>query len=256
MNTILSLYKPRCMTPLQAINHLKEMRPELKNEKISYAGRLDPMAQGLLILLLGDENKKRHEFENLDKTYEFTILFGIETDTYDVLGKITGVKMVPDTIEQNLKDILPNFTGKRIQEFPPYSSQTIDGKPMYYLARNNLLKGKLIPTKEIEIINLTIISRQVLPSTEIIKKIIHDIDRVQGDFRQDEIRKEWENVLKENPDSSFTLATLQADVTSGTYIRSLVHEIGKTLSTSALAYSIIRTRVGDRTIEDALTLTR
>jgi len=243
------------MTPLQAINHLKEMHPEFMDVKISYAGRLDPMAQGLLILLLGDENKNRHAFENLDKTYEFTILFGFETDTYDVLGRITGIKKVPDNIEQSLKDILPSFTGKRIQKYPPYSSQTIDGKPMYYLARNGLLEGKAIPTREIEIKKLTYISSKVLPTTELLGKIIDDINLVEGDFRQGEIRKEWQVALMDSPDNSFTLITLQADVTSGTYIRSLAHEIGRTLSTSTLAYSIIRIRVGDRTIEDAITLT-
>lgn len=243
------------MTPLQAVNHLKVLRPELKDEKISYAGRLDPMAQGLLILLIGDENKKRHEFEDLDKTYEFTILFGAETDTYDVLGRITGVKKIPDNVEQKLKDILPNFTGKRIQEYPPYSSQTIDGKPMYFLARNNLLAGKLIPTKEIEIKELTFLSNETLPASELIGKIIRDISLVQGDFRQDVITKDWEVILKNSARENFTLVSLRATATSGTYIRSLAHEIGRALSTSALAYSIIRTRVGDQTINKALRLT-
>ena len=99
MNTIILINKPISLTPLQAIRRLQSLHPELEGEKIGYAGRLDPMAEGLLLLLVSDENKKRKEYERLPKTYEFEVLLGIETDSYDVLGIITKVDATSLKIE-------------------------------------------------------------------------------------------------------------------------------------------------------------
>ena len=74
-------------TPLEAINKFKKQNPAYKDEKIAYAGRLDPMAQGLLLLIIGDkENKKINKHLKKDKEYHAQILLGIQTDSYDILG--------------------------------------------------------------------------------------------------------------------------------------------------------------------------
>src|SRR4051812_15345092 len=88
MQAIILLNKPLSFTPLQATLKFKQAFPEYADQKIAYAGRLDPMAEGLLLLLIGNETKKRKDYEALSKTYEFSILLGISTDTYDLLGKI------------------------------------------------------------------------------------------------------------------------------------------------------------------------
>jgi len=95
------LNKPLGMTPLEAIREFQRKNPKYQTTKLSFAGRLDPMAEGLLLVLEGEENKDRKRFENLDKTYEFSILFGVTTDTYDLLGKITRF--------ENLKFEIFNF---------------------------------------------------------------------------------------------------------------------------------------------------
>ena len=68
MQSVIPVYKPLGLTPLQAIVKFKKLFPDYANEKISYAGRLDPMAEGLLLLLVGEENKQRNEYEDLSKT--------------------------------------------------------------------------------------------------------------------------------------------------------------------------------------------
>ena len=84
------IYKPIGQTPLEAIELLRKSDPSLADVRMAYAGRLDPMADGLLVVLVGDECKNRTKYELLDKTYNFTMLLGLSTDTYDILGRITS----------------------------------------------------------------------------------------------------------------------------------------------------------------------
>src|SRR3989344_5566750 len=86
MKKVISLYKPVGKTPLQCIRAFQSKFPEYKNVTLSYAGRLDPMAEGLLLILVAAENEKRSIYQDMDKTYDFTVLFGITTDSYDLLG--------------------------------------------------------------------------------------------------------------------------------------------------------------------------
>ena len=93
MKNVIYLWKPVGVTPLQFLNIFKEKHSEYKNETLSYAGRLDPVAEGILIVLVGDENKKREKYLGLDKQYVSEIVFGISTDTFDQLGLITNVNV-------------------------------------------------------------------------------------------------------------------------------------------------------------------
>jgi hypothetical protein len=83
---MIKLYKKIAETPLQALKRLRRRRPELADARLSYAGRLDPMACGILPVLVGEENDRRENFLGRDKTYVFTVLFGVATDTFDLLG--------------------------------------------------------------------------------------------------------------------------------------------------------------------------
>jgi tRNA U55 pseudouridine synthase TruB len=74
------------VTPLQAIETFRKEKPELKDLPLTYAGRLDPMAGGKLLVLIGDECKRREKYDGLDKEYEFEVLLGFASDSGDVLG--------------------------------------------------------------------------------------------------------------------------------------------------------------------------
>ena len=252
MNEVITVNKPRGLTPLQTIQLFKQKFPNYQNEKMSYAGRLDPMASGLLILLVGDQNKKRNEFESLQKTYEFELLLGITTDTYDALGLITAVSPPqPNTLKQ-CAQLLPLFIGSYEQAYPPFSSMHVLGKPLYYWAREGKLHDIKIPTKTVTIKSLEIISMSLIKSPDLVTNEVNAIKQVSGDFRQAEIIKMWRTLVKKN--QSFPLITCRTTVSSGTYIRSIAHEIGKRLGIGGIAYSINRTQVGKYLLEDALEL--
>jgi tRNA pseudouridine55 synthase len=113
MEKVLKLYKNLGETPLECLERFRVSNPEYANEKMTYAGRLDPMAEGLLIALVGEECKKKDEYLGLDKEYVFEVLFGFQSDTYDILG-------IPKIAEK--KDFeIQSFVGKRVQEYPAYS---------------------------------------------------------------------------------------------------------------------------------------
>ena len=79
------LYKTVGQTPLECMELWRQTKPELKDTPLAYAGRLDPMAEGVLLVLIGEECKKQADYHNLDKEYEFEILFGVHSDSGDVL---------------------------------------------------------------------------------------------------------------------------------------------------------------------------
>ena len=160
------------MTPLALIETWRKKNPEYKTTTLSYAGRLDPMAEGVILVLIGDENKRRKDYENLPKTYVFSLLLGISTDTYDVLGKITSYspkKMFP-TITPSL---LNSFLGEQTQTLPPYSSYAINGKPLYYYARRNRLHEITLPTNTITIDSLTMKTRSKTSASNLLTYIHH-----------------------------------------------------------------------------------
>lgn len=270
MKNVICVYKPVGLTPLQAITKLKDLYPEYKGVKISYAGRLDPMAEGLLLLLVGDENKKRKNYENLKKTYEFTVLLGIETDTYDMLGIIqnTQSRLSRDQISrysdisdfqsiQSIQNILKSFIGKNLQAYPPYSSKTVRGKPLYWWARNNRLNEIQIPSRGVEIIDIQMLSVSKISIQELRFMIQERINKVRGDFRQDEILKTWEiffNNLAIQQSNNFPVVNCTVACSSGTYVRSICHEIGQKLGTGAIALEIKRIQIGKYTLNETINI--
>src|SRR5882672_2639192 len=160
MKQILSINKPVGLTPLEVIKKLRIAKPEFANETIGYAGRLDPLAHGVLLLMIGDTTKERAQYLALPKTYEFTLIFGLKTDTYDLLGYLAAVKInpVPKNVSLFVNTFVNSHVKKQLQEYPPYSSKTVAGKPLFWYAKNNKLSEIEIPSHEIEIFDFTFLS--------------------------------------------------------------------------------------------------
>ena len=253
-HSVIPIYKPLGMTPLQALYVLQRVKPELHNKTLAYAGRLDPMAEGLLLVLVGDECKKREQYQMLPKTYEVTVLFGFATDTYDALGLITDrAKKLPSDIDGEFSATLPTLIGKFDQAYPPYSSVRVKGKPLFYWAREGLLDTITIPTKSIEITKISLLTSGVHTSEELLSLIIHKIELISGDFRQDKILSKWRKDLT-IATQHFPFITIRVNSTHGAYMRSLAHEIGKKIDVPALTLSIKRLSVGEFLSEDALVI--
>ncbi len=240
-------------TPLAALERL--CRDHGIYEKVTYAGRLDPMASGLLLVLSGDDVHKKDSMLEHTKTYEFTILLGVATDTGDILGKVTEVATAENNLETTfgaasvkVKKIIESFKKTYNQPYPLYSSKTVDGKPLWTYAREGT-KPDVVPTHSVTISRCVLNGVESISSADLLQQIHARIEPVVGDFRQDEILQLWNESITAG---TFVLLNCTADVSSGTYIRQLAVDIGVKLGVPALAYNIHRTKVGSYSLKDAL----
>ncbi len=220
---------------------------------MTYAGRLDPMASGLLLILAGDETKNKEKYLNLGKEYKFEVLFGFNTDTYDILGKVTTNFEFSATdyklkeLETKIKKELKNFTGKFKQKYPIFSSKTVKGKPLFFYARHG--ENIEVPDREINVKSIKFIKLRKINNEKLLENIECRIKKVQGDFRQKEILEIWRKKLKQGQsllkkEEYFYIANLEIKCGTGTYVRGIVNSLSENIRIPALAYSIKRTKIG------------
>ncbi len=213
MNGILLVDKPAGWTSFDVVNKVRRIVEQSgqnttgkKRFPVGHTGTLDPLATGLLVLMLGTYTKKVPEYTKLDKTYEVTMRLGQTSTTGDEEGEKTNVSDRKPT-QQEIEQALQTFVGNIMQTPPVYSAIKINGQRAYKLAR----KGEA-PKME--------------PRPATIYKIA---------FTQ----------------YAYPLVWFTAEVSSGTYIRSLVEDVGSALGTGAYMIGLRRTRVGEFTLEKA-----
>jgi len=232
-------------TPLEALERVRVVHNILNSVPMTYAGRLDPMAEGLLLVLVGEECKNKEEYLGMDKEYEVEVLFGFSTDTGDLLGKVKSqkLKVKSESQKSKIEEILQSLVGKFEQEYPKFSSKTVEGKPLFAYAKSGELPDEL-PSKQVEIYDIKFLEERKISNDELLNYIEENIGKVKGDFRQEEILSGWREVLN-NKNEQNEIIKIKVNCSSGTYMRLLAEKIGEKLGSSALAFSIRRTRVGE-----------
>lgn len=238
---MIEFYKKRGETPLQALMRLRKEQPEYKESKLSYAGRLDPMAEGVLPVLVGEEeNKNRKEFLNKNKIYKAEFLIGCATDTGDILGLIEK----KDFKKIELKDLeyaIKKLSTIKKQTYPWFSSKTVQGIPLFEYALKKDF-SVVRPERGVKIYKVSEITVKEVESKKIIQNIITDIQKVEGNFRQKKILDMWNNLIGSTP-GTVQLVVCHLEVSSGTYIRGLTESIESTIKSPVLLYRLVRTRV-------------
>lgn len=216
MNGILLVDKPKEWTSFDVVGKARSIITKSpfnetgkKRFPVGHTGTLDPLATGLLVLLLGKYTKKAPQLTKLDKTYEVTMRLGQTTTTGDEEGeKVDTSAEAPS--KEAIQAALQKFTGEIMQTPPAYSAIKVNGQRAYKLAR----EGK---TVEIEPRKATI-------------------------YKSELTRYEYPFVY-------FT-----AEVSSGTYVRSLVEDLGKELGVGAYMSDLRRTKIGQFDLKNAITV--
>ena len=183
----------------------------LETKKVGHTGTLDPAASGVLVLCIGNGLKLCELLTNHDKEYIASVTLGIETDTLDMDGTIISTETV-DIDEDTIRQAVGSFLGSYLQEVPKYSAVKVNGKKLYEYARNNI--DVKLPSKMVTISSI---------------EIVDNIEYVDGKI-------------------NFKIKTT---VSKGTYIRSLVRDIGKRLGCPAVMSGLVRTRVGEFKLDNA-----
>ncbi len=247
MKKVLIFNKKEGETPLEVLDKFRLKNKKYKDIKMTYAGRLDPMASGILLVLAGEETKKKEKYLILDKEYDFEILFNFATDTYDILGKIVsfaGQDLDKNIIKDRIKENLKYFIGKFKQQYPTYSSRTVKGKPLFTYARSG--KNVKRPSREVNVKELKFLKLRKINNKKLLTNIERRIKKVQGDFRQKEILKIWQKKLLLKKSPNFFIGTFKIKCSSGTYVRDIANGLGEKINVPALAFSIKRTKIGKR----------
>lgn len=249
---VVNLYKNLGETPRERLERLRREMPHYEHEVLSYAGRLDPMAEGVLLCLVGSANKRREAYLDMPKEYVLDVLFGFSTDTYDVLGRVMDTGDASFISRKAISKSLNEFRGTLPQEYPPFSSKTVEGRPLFEWARTSALSAMVLPTRSVIVYDITLTAMYKVEERTLLSYIEENVGKVQGDFRQDEILRLWRRTLKSEGTRTFPAATITISCSSGTYARSIAQGLGRELGVPALALHILRTKVGEYDIKDSL----
>lgn len=210
MNGIIIINKHKGCTSHDIVYKVKKMF----NEKVGHTGTLDPMATGVLPLLIGKGTQCSKYLINHDKIYNVTLQLGEKTDTADSEGKVIETKEVKEKTlkKENIEKILEKFKGKQEQIPPIYSAIKVNGKKLYEYAR----KGQEVEIKprKIEIYNIELL-----------------------------------NINEKQKQIEF-----QVSCSKGTYIRSLCEDIAQRLGTVGYMLELKRIQVGNFNIKEAITI--
>jgi len=222
----------------------KQVADDSQN-KISYIGRLDPLASGIIIYLEGDELKSRDKYMNMDKTYKFNLIIGMSTDTGDCLGMIRKIQTVNTINMSRLLEVFSQFLGEYEQKYPNYSAYQIHKngvkKPLWYFAKNGIeLEESEIPKHVVKIYNLEQDAKPIFS----IRNMNHFMEQVglipDGlELRKEQITAQYME-YKETDKIRLIGIPMLAKVSSGTYIRQLCADIGDKLGVPCMADKIER----------------
>lgn len=206
MDGILIVNKSEGFTSRDVVNKLSKI---FNTKKIGHTGTLDPIAKGVLVVVIGKYTKLCEDLTQTYKEYVATFKLGILTDTLDITGNIIDEKSC-NVSEEEIRSVIASYKGVYNQEVPIYSSVKINGRKLYEYARNG--ENVVLPKREVDIKNIEVL----------------DINK---------------DIVK-----------IKCLVSKGTYIRSLIRDIGESLNTHATMTDLIRTKQGIFDIKDSYTL--
>jgi tRNA pseudouridine55 synthase len=252
MESILIVYKRIGETPLEALERVRLDKHIPSEVPMTYAGRLDPMAEGVMIILVGDacEENNKKKYLGFDKTYELEILVGFSTDTHDLLGLVQNMKTDVDQKEilEKVQNEMQTWIGEFEQTYPLYSSKTVSGKQLFTYGQSG--EAVKLPNHLVRVYSLSYMSSRSITSEVLETYLDENIGKVLGDFRQSEIVQTWHEKLQSMQKKEFLVVKLEVVCGSGMYVRQLVHDIGKNIGIPMLMFSLKRTRVGEYSLKN------
>jgi tRNA pseudouridine55 synthase len=183
MDGILIIDKPQGITSHDVVDLL---RRHFGFKKVGHAGTLDPMATGVLVMLIGAMTKSSHNFISDDKEYEGEMILGVTSDTGDMWGKLVRSEKDIDFTPSEIEKAFGGFTGDIEQAVPMYSAVKYNGKKLYELARKGLsvdVKPRKISVRKLEILDIklpAIYFRVVCSKGTYIRQLAVDIGKALG----------------------------------------------------------------------------
>jgi tRNA pseudouridine(55) synthase len=270
--------------PLGSSSHQLAARVgAIHQEKSTHTGTLDPLAEGVLVVLTGEDRFQKSTFSHWHKTYQFSAVFGLSTDSHDLLGLLTDFepqlshtplfsfgadRALTAKLSAKLSVWLEQLSGTYLQTVPDFSARRVAGQSAFDLAK----QGRVIaPAREqVEIFRAELIGCQRISLEKLCQTAITRISKVSGDFRQAEITKQWRGLaeagnslesaeiaspldsLEATSQTELLEATFEVVVSRRTYIRGLVRDLGEFLNVPTITTQISRLKNGPHTIDQCI----
>jgi tRNA pseudouridine(55) synthase len=251
---ILNLWKPYGISSSQFVLDIKKIGDY---KSICFTGRLDPLAQGVMILLTDDDVKSVSNYLSSDKVYSFKLILGISTISHDPMSEIKDIKdmsyflsLYKVDIEKYLVEFKKNYLK---QEFPLVSSKTVfhNGirKPLWWFYKNGVKREEIVlPIKDIKIYDYEIKGINYINSVDMFNSFIERIELIKDEkIKSDLITEKWiemyNDMIIKYPDNKFIQIDLKMKVSSGFYIRKFCEDFGEYIGVPALAFDITRDKV-------------
>ena len=243
------LDKPLGLTSLQALDALRASDPALHDRRLGHAGRLDPMAEGLLTVLVDDETRDAPALRTQDKTYEIDVALGLATDSFDSFGLVTGVAPDFPLDDAAFARACRAWEGVVTQRYPPFSQARVGGRSLLAWGAAGLALERPVATRTIAAIS--VLGRREEAGEVIGAEAVRRTTLVRGELRQEAIAARWRARETELAGRSVTVVSLRVACSAGTYMRSLAHDLGAAVGAPSIAWRIRRTRAGELRVEDA-----
>lgn len=186
------------------------VRRKLELRRVGHAGTLDPMAQGLLIVLVGDATRHQARLQGHEKSYEAVLQLGVQTDTGDAAGTVVRCQAVPPLDDRRLLEAVAAFQGPLSQRPPAYSAVKVRGRPSYWWARRR--QPVVLAPRMVHIYEMALLERNA------------------------------------------SALTFRVRCSAGTYVRALGESIAERLGTVGHLTALIRRRIGEWSLEQAVPL--
>jgi tRNA pseudouridine(55) synthase len=251
---ILNLWKPYGISSSQFVLDIKKIGDY---KSICFTGRLDPLAQGVMILLTDDDVKSVSNYLSSDKVYSFKLILGISTISHDPMSEIKDIKdmsyflsLYKVDIEKYLEEFKKTYLK---QEFPLVSSKTVlhNGirKPLWWFYKNGVKREEIVlPIKDIKIYEYDVNGISYINSVDMFNSFIERIELIQDEkIKSDLITEKWiemyNDLIIKYPTNKFIQIDLKMKVSSGFYIRKFCEDFGEYIGVPALAFDITRDEV-------------
>ncbi|KIM58849.1 hypothetical protein SCLCIDRAFT_1218188 [Scleroderma citrinum Foug A] len=220
--------------------------------KIGQGGTLDPLADGVLVVGVGKATKRLNEFLDCVKEYRTTALLGCETDTYDSEGARVRVAPWRHVTKEAVESMLDKFRGNIYQTPPIFSALKMDGKPLYEYARKGIPLPRPIEQREVTVHSLEMVEwlgsdhAYRWPDKEFTTEEKIAMEKALSSVEKAPLINNMPDITTDQPPMAFVLSM---KVSGGTYVRSIVHDLGNALDSAAHVITLTRSRQGRFTLD-------
>jgi tRNA pseudouridine(55) synthase len=222
-------------------------------KRICYAGRLDPLAQGTMLILTDDDVSDMNTYLKHDKTYEFSIIIGIETSSHDVAGTILHTKTCNLSDKELIESLHTFAQSYTVQSYPAISSYVVRQdtykKPLWWFAKNNI-RVRNVPSKNVTIHTYDIQSCEHVQARDFYNDALDRISlitnpKTKRELDVDGLLAQYESYIHptHSVQHTFVNVKMKMDVSSGFYIRQFCADFGAYIGMPCIAFDITRCNI-------------